>query len=89
MADFETDFNCTENNSIESVPYQFEPLLQYNSANIITESSSSEDYLERGGAEEEHISELFGNTDWRGGVFSIEANFKIKKFSSTIFVWNE
>ena len=63
MADFETDFDGTENNSLEIFPYQFEPLLQSNSANIITETSSSEDDLENGGAEEEHTSERVGNTD--------------------------
>ena len=32
MAHFETEFNGAENNSIESVQYQVEPLLQYNLA---------------------------------------------------------
>ena len=62
MADFETDFDGAENNSLEIVPYQFEPLLQNSSANIVKETSSSEDDVENGGAEE-HTSERVGNTD--------------------------
>ena len=49
MADFETDFDGAENNSLEIVPYQFEPLLKHSSGNKNTETSSSEDDLESGG----------------------------------------
>ena len=86
MLDFETDFNCAENNSLEIVPYQFEPLLKSSSANIITKTSSSEDDLENGGTEEEHISERIGNTDWGVVVFKIEAYLKIQMFTNTVCV---
>ena len=43
MADFETNFDGAENNSLEIVLYQFEPILLISSANIITETSSFED----------------------------------------------
>ena len=80
MLDFETDFNCAENNSLEIVPYQFEPLLKSSSANIITETSSSED------VEEEHISEWVGNTDWGVVLFMIEAYLKIQMFTNAVCV---
>ena len=56
MADSQTDFDYAENNSLEIVPYQFEPLVHNNYPNTITETSSSEDNLENGGTEEEHPS---------------------------------
>ncbi|XP_065057682.1 P2X purinoceptor 7-like [Rhopilema esculentum] len=64
MADSQTDFDYAENNSLEIVPYQFEPLVQNNYPNTITETSSSEDDLENGGTEEEHPSGRIGNTEW-------------------------
>ena len=36
MADFQTDFDYAENNSLEIVPYQFESLLQNDSGNTTT-----------------------------------------------------
>ena len=51
MFDFETDFIGANNNTLEILPQQFEPLLQNSSATIITDTSSSEDDLENGGAE--------------------------------------
>ena len=64
MADFQTCFDYAENNSLEIVPYQFEPLVHNNYPNTITETSSSEDDLENVGTEEEHPSGRIGNTEW-------------------------
>ena len=59
MADFQTDFDYAENNSLEIVPYQFEPLVKNNYPNTITETSSFEDEDDL-----EHPSGRIGNTEW-------------------------
>ena len=57
MTDMETNFDGTENNSLGIIPYQFKPLVQSSSGNIIGETASSEGESEDGGVEEQHASE--------------------------------
>ena len=64
MANCETDFDFGETNSVEINPYHFEPVVHTSSANIRTETSSSDNESENGDVEEEHSSERVGNTDW-------------------------
>ena len=64
MANCESDFDFGETSSVEIHPYQFEPVVKTSSANIRTETSSSDDDSENGDVEEEHSSERVGNTDW-------------------------
>ena len=64
MANCEADFGFGETTSVEIHPYQFEPVVQTSSANIWTETSSSDDDSENGDVEEEHSSERAGNTVW-------------------------
>ena len=52
MAKCETDFDFAETNSVEIHPYQFEPVVQTSSANIRTETLSSDDESENGDVKE-------------------------------------
>ena len=51
MADFQLDFDIMTYNSLEIVSYQHGSLVQANSADIITETMSSEENPENGDAE--------------------------------------
>ena len=51
MADFQMAFDTTTYNSLQIVLYQYGPLAQASTADIITEAMSSEDNPKNSGAE--------------------------------------
>ena len=51
MANFQMDFNIITCNSLQSILYQHGPLAQASTADIITETMSSEDNPENSDAE--------------------------------------